>query len=101
MEWILAVVGIVLALAVLGLLVWLIAAVSANRRDQAAHAGGITLLQQQLESLKTAQDGTRETLQKSLQTGQTSLSQSLQSSQKVLSQLNSQIGELQAAPPSV
>ncbi len=97
MEWILAVVGIVLALAVLGLLVWLIAAVSANRRDQAAHAGGITLLQQQLESLKTAQDGTRETLQKSLQTGQTSLSQSLQSSQKVLSQLNSQIGELQGS----
>ena len=97
MEWILAVVGIVLALAVLGLLVWLIAAVSANRRDQAAHAGGITLLQQQLESLKTAQDGTRETLQKSLQTGQTTLNQSLQSSQKVLSRLNSQIGELQGS----
>jgi len=34
-------------------------------------------------------------LQKSLQAGQSTLSQSLQSSQKVLSQLNSQIGELQ------
>jgi len=97
MEWILGVVGIFLGLAVLGLVVWLIGAVSANRRDQAAQAGGITLVQQQLESLKTAQDGTRETLQKSLQTGQTTLNESLQSSQKVLSRLNSQIGELQGS----
>jgi len=97
MEWIFAVVAILLTLAVLGLVVWLIGAISANRRDLAGHAGGITLLQQQLESLKAAQDGTRDALQKSLQTGQTTLNQSLQSSQKVLSQLNTQIGELQGS----
>ena len=34
-------------------------------------------------------------MQKTLQTGQTNLSQNLQSSQKILSLLNSQIGELQ------
>ncbi|MHC4485244.1 MAG: DNA recombination protein RmuC [Planctomycetota bacterium] len=42
-----------------------------------------------------AQDKTSEKLQKSLQAGQNTLTQGLQSSQKVLSQLNSQIGELQ------
>ncbi|MHC4889250.1 MAG: DNA recombination protein RmuC, partial [Planctomycetota bacterium] len=54
-----------------------------------------SLLQQQLEALKTAQDKTSENLQKSLQAGQTTLTQSLQSSREVLGRLNSQIGELQ------
>ncbi len=84
----------VLVLFVLGLLVWLIVANSAGRREISAQAAGIGLLQQQLEALKAAQDKTTENLQKSLQVGQSNLSQNLQSSQKVLSQLNSQIGEL-------
>jgi DNA recombination protein RmuC len=45
--------------------------------------------------LKAAQDKTSEKLQESLLAGQNTLTQGLQSSQKVLSQLNSQIGELQ------
>ncbi|MHC4172146.1 MAG: DNA recombination protein RmuC [Planctomycetota bacterium] len=95
MELILVVVGIVLILAVLGLLVWLIISNFAGRKEIAGQAAGIGLLQQQLEALKAAQDKTSEKLQKSLQAGQNTLTQGLQSSQKVLSQLNSQIGELQ------
>ncbi|MHC4602314.1 MAG: DNA recombination protein RmuC [Planctomycetota bacterium] len=95
MESVLIAVGIVLIFVVLGLLIWLISASFANRREIAGQAGGISLLQQQLEALKVAQDKTSQNLQKSLQAGQTTLTQSLQSSREVLSRLNSQIGELQ------
>jgi DNA recombination protein RmuC len=95
MEPVLIAVVIVLIVSVLGLLVWLISVNFAGRKEIAGQAAGISLLQQQLESLKAAQDKTSENLQKSLQTGQTTLTQSLQSSQQVLSRLNTQIGELQ------
>jgi len=95
MEIILAVVGLVLVIFVVGLLAWLISGNFAGRREMAGQATGISLLQQQLEALKAAQDKLTESLQKSLQTSQTSLTQSLQSSQNVLSRLNSQIGQLQ------
>jgi DNA recombination protein RmuC len=95
MEPILITIGVVLVLAVLVLLIWLISSSFAARRDIAGQAAGIGLLQQQLEALKAAQDKTSENLQKSLQTGQTTLTQSLQSSQQVLGQLNTQIGGLQ------
>jgi type II secretory pathway pseudopilin PulG len=95
MELILAVVVIVLIVFVLALLIWLISTNFASRKEVAGQAANIGLLQQQLEALKAAQDKTSENLQKSLQAGQTNLTQSLQSSQKVLSQLNTQIGELQ------
>src|SRR3990172_11620124 len=94
MEQVLIVVGIVLTVAVLGLLVWLISSTFAARREIAGQAGGIGLLQQQLEALKAAQDKTTDNLQKSLQAGQSTLTASLQSSQKVLGELHSQIGEL-------
>jgi len=95
MELILAILVVVLILIILGLLVWLISCNSAGRREIACQAAGINLLHQQLEALRAAQDTARDTVQKSLQTGQTSLSENLQSSQKVLSQLDSRIGELQ------
>jgi DNA recombination protein RmuC len=95
MESVLITVVIVLIVFVLALLIWLISTNFAGRKEIAGQAAGISLLQQQLESLKAAQDKTSENLQKSLQAGQTTLTQSLQSSQQVLSQLNTQIGELQ------
>jgi len=95
MELILVVISMVLIVFVLVLLIWLITSNFARRKELAGQATGIGLLAQQLEAIKVAQDRTSENLQKSLQTGQTTLSQSLQSSQKVLGQLNSQIGELQ------
>lgn len=88
-------ISIVLLVAVVGLLAWLISANFAGRREMAGQAAGIGLLQQQLEALKAAQDGTREALQTSLQAGQSTLAQSLQSSQKVLGELHGQIGNLQ------
>jgi len=89
-----AIIG-VLVLLVLVLLVWLIITISAGRRETAGQAANIGLLQQQLEALRAAQETTRDALQKSLQSGQNSLNENLQSSQKILSQLNTQIGELQ------
>jgi DNA recombination protein RmuC len=84
-----------LTLAVLALLVWLISANLAARRETAGQAAGVALLQQQLEALKAAQDKTSQTLHGSLQAGQSTLAQSLHSNQQILQQLNSQIGELQ------
>jgi len=97
MELVLAIVGLVLVVFVLVFLIWLISASLAGRREIAGQAAGIGLLQQQLETLKSAQDGIRDALQKSLQSGQNTISQNLQSSQKVLGQLNTQIGELQGS----
>jgi DNA recombination protein RmuC len=87
--------GIVLILVVLGLLVWLISVTFGGRKEIAGQAAGISLLQQQLDALKAAQDRTSENLQKSLQAGQESVTQNLRSSQQVLGQLNTQIGEMQ------
>jgi DNA recombination protein RmuC len=95
MELILIIIIAVLVLGVLGLLVWLIVSNSANAEKMAGQQASISLLQQQLEALKTAQDRTSDNVQKSLQTGQDTLSRNLQSSQKTLSELHSQIGELQ------
>ena len=95
MELILTVIIGVLVLVMLGLLVWLIVSNSANAQKMAGQQASIGLLQQQLEALRTAQDKTSETLQESLKTGNETLSQNLQSSRKTLSELHTQIGELQ------
>lgn len=84
-----------LTLAVLALLVWLISSSLAARREVAGQASALSLLQQQLEGLRAAQDKTSQTLHSSLLAGQGTLAQSLQSNQQVLQQLNTQIGELQ------
>jgi DNA recombination protein RmuC len=95
MAAVLIAVGLVLILFMLGLLVWLISSNFASRKELAGQAANIGLLGQQLEALKAAQDKTTESLQQSLQSGQNTISQNLQSSQKILGQLNTQIGELQ------
>ncbi len=93
-ETVITIVG-VLILVVLGLLVWLMTIILAARNDASGQSAAIGLLQQQLEALKAAQDKHTESLTRSLQAGQTGISQSIASSQKVLGQLNTQIGELQ------
>ncbi len=77
------------------LLVWLIVTSSAHRREIAGQSNAIGLLQQQLESIRTAQDSLRSALETSLQKGQENISQNLSSSHQTLSKLHSQIGELQ------
>ena len=95
MELVIVSIACCLFLVVLGLLVWLIMSNLAGRQEAAALTGGLGLLQQQLEALKAAQDKQSENLQKSFTGSQTNLNQSLQASQKVLGQLNNQIGQLQ------
>ena len=95
MEQILITVVDVLVLAVVALLVWLILSSSAGKEKIAGQSASIYHLQEQLEALKIAQDKTTESMQQSLQAGQSVLSRSLQSSQEVLTRLIAQIGELQ------
>ena len=95
METILTVVIAVLVLVVLGLLVWLISSSFAGRKEIAGQAASLGALTQQLETLKAAQDDTKDKLQKSLLDGQTNISRNMQASQEVLDRLNKQIGELQ------
>ncbi|NIA17554.1 MAG: DNA recombination protein RmuC [Planctomycetes bacterium] len=76
-----------------GLLFWLIGSVRRSSRETADTAIG--LLQQQLESLRIAQDKVSETLGKSMQTGQENVNKSLRFNQETLGKLNLQIGELQ------
>jgi DNA recombination protein RmuC len=95
METILTVVITVLVLVVLGLLVWLISSSFAGRKEIAGQAASLGALTQQLETLKAAQDDTKDKLQKSLLDGQTNISRNMQASQEVLDRLNKQIGELQ------
>ncbi len=91
----LLVIVILLIIIILALLVWLITGTSNRARDLAGQTSAIGLLQQQLEALKASQDGTKDALNKSLQSGQENISRNLESSRTVLGQLNSQIGELQ------
>ena len=95
MELILIVVIAVLLMAVLGLLVWLIISNSANAEKMAGQQASFGLLQQQLETLKSSQDDTKDKLQKSLLDGQTNIGKNMQAGQEVLDRLNKQIGELQ------
>jgi len=95
MSQVMLVVGIVLVLAMLALLTWLVTCMLTAQREMAGQGAGISLLQQQLEALKAAQDRTSQTLQSSLQVGQNALAQNLQANQQTLNQLNRQIGELQ------
>ncbi len=95
MEQILIIVSAVLSVLVVGFLIWLIVSSSASREKIAGQSAGIYHLQEQLDTLKIAQDKTTESMQASLQTGQTALTQGLRSSQEVLGRLIAQIGELQ------
>jgi DNA recombination protein RmuC len=91
----LLVIIIVLIIFVLALLVWLITSLVSGSRNIAGQSASIGLLQQQLEALKAAEDSTRTVINQTLHTSQQSITRNLETSQKVLGQLNSQIGELQ------
>jgi len=95
MEPFLITIVIILIVFVLGLLVWLITTSFAGRKEIAGQSAGMSMLGQQLEALKTAQDNIRSELNKSLQDGQATTIKNIQASQQVLGQLNTQIGELQ------
>lgn len=81
------VIMVVLLLVVIGLLLWLLSNLFQSRRDAAADTASISMLQQQLELFRNAQES-------SLQNSQQNISQTLQQHHQTLSQLNRQIGEL-------
>jgi len=91
----LLVIIIVLIIFVLALLVWLITSLISGSKNIAGQSQAIGLLQQQLEAVRSAQDNTKQTLNQTLHTSQQSIARNIETSQKVLGQLNSQIGELQ------
>lgn len=97
MEFVLIGVVIVLTAAVLVLLVRLMKDQSEATREMSGQAMGLSLLQQQIESIRRAQDKTSEGLQQSLQQGQDRLFGGLKHSHEVMTRLNNQIGQLMGA----
>jgi DNA recombination protein RmuC len=95
MELALLIAILVLSASILAFLFWLLAVYLAGRRQLAGQATAVSLLQQQLDSVRVAQNSTRDTLERTLQAGQENISRSLRSSQEVLSALNNQVGQLQ------
>ncbi len=88
---------VVLMVVILALLIWLISNHVAVRREFSGQATGLSLLQQQMEAIRVAQEKTSSGLQQSLQMGQDRLFGSLKHSHEVMARLNSQIGQLQGA----
>ena len=86
---------------VAALLVWLIIQSSSGRQQMAQQGQTIELLHQRLEFIKAAQDKTGADLHKSLTEGQNNIHQNLRSSQKVLSELNREIGQLRASSKQI
>ena len=95
MQTVVLTIGVVLLFITLLLVLWQIVTHTANRRDLASQSATLTLLHQQLEALKAAQDKTSTPLLQSVQSGQTTLTSNLQASQQTLTQLHTRLGELQ------
>jgi DNA recombination protein RmuC len=91
METVLLVIVVVL-LALL--LIMFFSLVSGAREKLAQQTGAIASLQQQLEAVRTASDGTKNALTDSLQKGHATLTQSLQSTSETLNKLHNQIGQV-------
>jgi len=91
----LIIVVVVLLIIVTGLLVWMLSSHFKSGKEIAGQSASIGLLQQQLEALKATQESARSSFNQTLHTSQLTITRNLETSQKVLSQLNSQIGELQ------
>jgi DNA recombination protein RmuC len=91
METVLLVIVIVL-LALL--LIMVFSLVSGAREKLAQQTTAVASLQQQLEAVRTASDGTKTVLADSLQKGHATLTQSLQSTSETLNKLHNQIGQV-------
>jgi DNA recombination protein RmuC len=67
---------------------------SKSQRDLSAQSASINLLQNQIETIKGAQEKSSEALEKNLQSGQKDIGQYVRSSQETLNKLHKQLGEL-------
>ncbi|MCK4958385.1 MAG: hypothetical protein KAT00_03275, partial [Planctomycetes bacterium] len=79
MDAVLITILIILLAAILGMLVWLLKSHAAAGRDIAGQSVATSLLQQQLEAIRTSQDTSTQNLEKNLQTGQQSIGKVLES----------------------
>ncbi|MCK5172965.1 MAG: DNA recombination protein RmuC [Planctomycetes bacterium] len=95
MDVVLITILVILLTAILGMLVWLLKSHAAAGRDIAGQSVATSLLQQQLEAIRTSQDTSTQNLEKNLQTGQQSIGKVLESSRETLNKLHTQIGQLQ------
>jgi DNA recombination protein RmuC len=87
----------ILAVLVILVLILLFYTSATNRDKLTQQQTAVAALQQRLDSILKSTDSTRNTLQDSLQKGQSTLTQSLQSSSDTLNKLNNQIGQLVTA----
>jgi len=88
---------VIIAVLLVGVLILLFRSTLAGGEKLAAQQSSINILQQQLEALKTAADATRDSMQKSLQDGQSTLNRNLLAGQETLTKLHTQIGQIQTA----
>jgi len=91
------IVVIILLVLICALGAWLVFLLFESRRDLASHSGAITMLSTQLESLRTASETVRQSLDTNLQAGQQTIFKSLEQHHTALSQLQGQMGELRTA----
>jgi len=85
---------IVLILLTLALLAFLLIGSSANRKEISGQSASITLLQQQLEAIRTSQTNLSQTMEKSLQAGQQNVDKHLLAGKETLEKLQNQLGRL-------
>jgi len=92
----LAAIALILLLGILSLVGLLIQAVGAARREAAAQGGTVAQMGQQLEQVRSRQDGLNQTLETNLRSGQEHISRYLSDSGRTLGELKEQIGKLKS-----
>ena len=92
----LLIIALILLLGILILLIFLVQALAAARREAAVQSGTVAQLGQQLEQVRTRQDGLNQTLESNLRTGQEHISRYLSDSGRTLGELKEQIGKLKS-----
>lgn len=90
------IISLILIIGVLILLGLLIQAVGSARREAATQSGAVAQLSQQLEQVRTRQEGLTQTLESKLSSGQESMSRYLSDSGRTLGELKEQIGKLKS-----
>ena len=89
-------ISLVLSAGLLVLAIVLIVQLGAARREAAAQGGAVAQLSQQLEQVRTRQDGLAQTLDTKLSTGQEHINRYLSDSGRTLGELREQIGKLKS-----
>lgn len=87
-------VSLIVLLVLLALMGIIILQISASRRETANQSGSVSQLSQQLEQVRTRQEGLNQTLETNLRSGQENINRYLSDSGHTLGELKEQIGKL-------